>query len=84
MKNNLSQCAPSPSRFVGNRLQRALDLCGSDGRTLRQKYIIGDPMECPAGTAMEMKRLGYVGLYSRSNLLVYTLPNTRLRIHVMA
>ena len=51
--------------FVGNRLASTLDLVGPDGMTLRQKYLIGDPQACQAGSAVEMKRRGYVGAYSR-------------------
>lgn len=60
--------AVSGATFVGNRPASCLDLrggAGTGGRTLRQRFAIGDPRECPAGTAEEMKRRGYVGIYMK-------------------
>jgi hypothetical protein len=53
------------STFVGNRSLRCLDLKGPDGRTLREKYLIGEPQACPMGCAAEMKKSGYVGIYDK-------------------
>jgi hypothetical protein len=53
------------TNFVGNRLATSLDLMGPDKRTLREKYLIGDPRDCPVGSAEEMKRRGYVGIYEK-------------------
>src|SRR4051812_46666392 len=51
--------------FVGNRRPTCLDLVGYDNKTLREKFLIGAPRACFAGTAEEMEREGFVGLYSR-------------------
>ena len=44
---------------------RAHFLTGPDSKTLREKYLVGDPPDCPLGTAEEMKRRGYVGIYEK-------------------
>ena len=62
--------------FVGNRLASTLDLVGPDGKTLRQKYIIGEPHACAVGTVEQMKRRGYVGAYSKKTEPVYYLPGS--------
>lgn len=54
---------PKRERFLGNRLASSLDLVGLDRKTLRQKYDIGEPFDCPLGNAEEMKRRGFVGIY---------------------
>lgn len=51
--------------FVGNRRATTLDLIGPDMKTLREKYMIGEPRDCPMGTGERMKRLGFVGIYER-------------------
>ena len=51
--------------FVGNRLATCLDLIGPDKKTLRDKYLVGDPRDCPMGTAAEMKARGFVGIYEK-------------------
>ena len=51
--------------FVGNRLATCLDLIGPDKKTLREKYHVGEPRDCPFGTAEEMKRRGFVGIYEK-------------------
>ena len=66
--------------FIGNRLETSLDLLGPDRKTLRQKYVIGDPRDCPAGTAKEMKARGYIGLYKRDAVVEFRIPNTNLTI----
>jgi hypothetical protein len=70
----------SEATFVGNRSVRCLDLVGPDKRTLRDKYLIGDPHDCPLGTADEMKRKGFVGIYLRHPLVRFRLPNSNLVI----
>lgn len=68
--------------FVGNRLASSLDLVGPDGKSLRQKYLIGDPVDCQAGTSGEMKRRGYVGIYKKNPNVVFRIPNSNLTIRV--
>ena len=55
---------------------------GADGKTLRQKYVIGHPQDCPAAKADEMKRRGYVGIYTKTAVSVFRLPNSNLTIRV--
>ena len=55
-----------PLNFLGNRLASALDLIGPDGLSLRRKYLIGDPRDCPFAPADVMKKNGYVGIYRRA------------------
>jgi hypothetical protein len=68
--------------FVGNRRASSLDLVGPDKTTLREKYLIGEPRDCPHGSAEEMKRAGYVGIYRKSGAITYRLPGTNLTITV--
>ncbi len=56
----------SEMTFVGNRLATAVDLLGPDKKSLRDKYLIGDPRDCPYGNAEEMKRRGFVGIYEKT------------------
>lgn len=60
--------------FIGNRSVRCLDLIGPDKKTLRQKYHIGEPHACPMGSAEEMKRRGYVGIYRKEPATLFRLP----------
>jgi hypothetical protein len=53
------------TNYVGNRLASSLDLPGPDHKTLREKYLIGEPRDCPIGKAAEMKRRGFVGIYEK-------------------
>ena len=53
------------STFVGNRRATTLDLVGPDMKTLREKYFIGDPCDCVMGSAEQMKRMGFVGIYEK-------------------
>ena len=80
-ENNPS-CAPP--YFLGNRRASSLDLIGADGKTLRQKYIIGHPQNCSVANADEMKRRGYVGIYAKNAVSVFRLPNSSLTIRVPA
>ena len=64
--------------FIGNRRESTLDLVGPDKKTLREKYFIGDPQDCAVGTAEQMKRQGFVGIYHRTQDRVYYLPGTSL------
>ena len=52
--------------FVGNRSSSCLDLVGPDKKTIREKYIVGEPHDCPMGNAAEMKRRGFVGIYLKN------------------
>ncbi len=65
-----------PATFVGNRPRHVLDLVGPDKKTLRQKYVVGDPCACPVGTVEEMKRRGYVGVYLQNTAMLYRLPSS--------
>ncbi|MDB6057950.1 MAG: hypothetical protein JWO95_1794 [Verrucomicrobiales bacterium] len=64
------------STFVGNRAATSLDLVGPDKKTLREKYYVGEPHDCPMGTADEMKRRGYVGIYLKEPVTFFRLPNS--------
>ena len=68
------------STFVGNRSVGCLDLVGPDQRTIREKYLIGEPHDCPLGKAEEMKRRGYVGIYLKNTPIKFRLPNSSLVI----
>ena len=82
MNRKNREAAFASLHFIGNRLATSVDLVGPDGKTLRQKYIIGAPAACPAGTAEEMGRRGYVGLYKRESFLVLRIPNSNLTLRV--
>lgn len=62
--------------FVGNRRASTLDLVGPDGKTLRQKYVIGEPHPCAAGSAEDMKQRGFVGVYAKQTGTLYRLPGS--------
>ena len=66
--------------FVGNRSVNCLDLVGPDKRTLREKYLIGEPHDCPIGSAEEMKRRGFVGIYLKNTAIKFRLPNSSMII----
>jgi hypothetical protein len=51
--------------YVGHRLASALDFLDEGCRTVRDNYIIGDPQDCEIGTAAQLKKKGFVGLYRR-------------------
>jgi len=75
MKNTtVSVC--NSATFVGNRPVHALDWLGPDKKSLRQKYLIGEPCNCPSGTADQMKKRGYVGIYLKSPGMFFRLPNS--------
>lgn len=73
-KNEYAGC--TASNYVGNRSGRCLDLIGPDKKTLREKYLIGEPRDCPMGTAAQMKAQGYVGIYLKEPVTFYRLPNS--------
>ena len=74
---NLTEPAKCNSEtFVGNRSRNSLDLVGPDKRTLREKYVIGEPHDCPVGTSDQMRALGFVGIYAREVATFYRLPNS--------
>lgn len=77
---NKTSSAPTcdESTFVGNRLAGCLDLLGPDKKSLRQKFIIGEPRACAAGSAEEMKRRGYVGIYQKERTVTFRIPHTSL------
>jgi hypothetical protein len=66
----------TPATFIGNRPAHVLDLVGPDRKSLRQKYLIGEPCSCPSGTAEEMKRRGYVGIYLKTPAQLFRLPHS--------
>ena len=66
--------------FVGNRLASCLDLLGPDKKSLRQKFLVGEPGRCAAGSADEMKRRGYVGIYQKEREFKFRLPHSNLII----
>ena len=66
--------------FVGNRSAQSLDLVGPDKKTLREKYVIGDPHDCPMGSAGEMKRRGYVGIYLKNAPVRFRLPQANMMV----
>jgi hypothetical protein len=67
MNKNNSKIVCNETNFVGNRLASSLDLIGPDKKTLREKYLIGDPRNCPMGSSEEMKRRGFVGIYEKES-----------------
>ncbi|MEO6181707.1 MAG: hypothetical protein ABIP71_01100 [Verrucomicrobiota bacterium] len=78
MKANESTC--SEANFVGNRLAGCLNLIGPDGKSLRQKFLIGEPSACAAGSAEEMKKRGYVGIYQKERTMTFRLPHSNMVI----
>ncbi|MEP6662971.1 MAG: hypothetical protein ABJC04_04830 [Verrucomicrobiota bacterium] len=64
--------------FIGNRMVGSLDLIGPDKKSLREKYLIGDPRQCAAGSAEEMKRRGYVGIYMKERVVRFRIPQSGL------
>jgi hypothetical protein len=76
MTNKTPTNSPNAPVFVGNRSVRCLDLVGPDKKTIRQKYLIGEPHSCPMGTAEEMKRRGFVGIYLREPAVLFRLPDS--------
>ena len=66
------------ANYIGNRSIRSLDLLGPDKKTLREKYLIGEPRDCPMGTADEMKRRGFVGIYMKEPANFFRLRGTGL------
>ena len=76
MKNQDTLC--NEATFVGNRSIQCLDLVGPDKKTIREKYIVGEPHDCPMGSAQEMKRRGYVGIYLKNAPVRFRLPNSNV------
>ncbi|HZM01817.1 MAG TPA: hypothetical protein VFC44_02235 [Candidatus Saccharimonadales bacterium] len=73
-KNDQTGC--TAATYVGNRSIRCLDLVGPDQKTIRQKYLIGEPQDCPMGRADEMKQRGFVGIYLKEAVTFFRLPNS--------
>jgi hypothetical protein len=80
MVKNVSSSVCNAATYVGNRPASTLDIVGPDKRTLREKYIIGDPQACPAASAEEMKRRGFVGIYQREPVMTFRLPHSNMRV----
>jgi hypothetical protein len=80
MLNVPSSISCSAASYIGNRPSSCLDLVGPDKKTLREKYFIGDPHDCPSGTAAEMKARGFVGIYSREQATFFRLPKSNRRV----
>ncbi|MDB6026519.1 MAG: hypothetical protein JWM68_2742 [Verrucomicrobiales bacterium] len=66
--------------FVGNRSVSCLDIVGPDKRTLREKYLVGEPHSCPMGNAEDMKKRGFVGIYLKNPTVKLRLPNSSFLI----
>jgi len=79
--NKTSEPACNEATFVGNRLAGCLDLLGPDKKSLRQKFLIGEPRACAAGSAEDMKRRGYVGIYQKERTVTFRIPQTNLLLH---
>jgi hypothetical protein len=75
MKTN-SEPICNESNFIGNRRETCLDLVGYDGKTLREKFLVGDPRDCHVGSAAEMKQEGFVGIYSKPLKFSKAVPRT--------
>jgi len=78
MRTNAREVQPFRGEYVGNRPEATLDLVGPDKKTLRDKFVIGEPRDCPAGTADEMRRRGFVGIYQKTPCRTFRLPGTGL------
>ncbi|MEO6036280.1 MAG: hypothetical protein ABIQ35_13570 [Verrucomicrobiota bacterium] len=78
--NKATESPCNEATFVGNRLGTCLDLLGPDKKSLRQKFLIGEPRRCAAGTGEEMKRRGYVGIYQKEREVRFRLPYSNLVI----
>lgn len=78
--NKSTEPARDEATFVGNRLASSLDLVGPDKKTLRQKFLIGEPRGCAAGSAEEMKRRGYVGIYLKERVVTFRLPQSNFLV----
>jgi hypothetical protein len=80
MNNTIEHSFCTDATFVGNRSTHCLDLVGPDKKTIREKYLIGEPHDCPLGTAGEMKRRGFVGIYMKNPVVRLRLPHSNLVI----
>lgn len=78
MKTKENPC--NDATFVGNRSVSCLDIVGPDKRTLREKYLVGEPHACPMGSAEEMKKRGFVGIYLKNPTVKLRLPNSNFLI----
>ena len=78
MNNPMPLC--TDSTFVGNRSVNCLDIRGPDRRTIREKYLIGEPHDCPMGSADEMKRRGFVGIYVKNPVVRLRIPHSNVVI----
>lgn len=78
--NKTTEPARDEATFVGNRLASCLDLVGPDKKTLRQKFLVGEPRACAAGSAEDMKRRGYVGIYQKERTITFRLPQSNFLV----
>ncbi len=78
MKTKENPC--NDATFVGNRSISCLDIVGPDKKTLREKYLIGEPHDCPMGNSEEMKKRGFVGIYLKNPTVKLRLPNSNFLI----
>lgn len=78
MNKTNAESALNEATFVGNRLASCLDLVGPDKKTLRQKFLVGEPRQCAAGSAEDMKKRGYVGIYQKERTVTFRIPHTNL------
>lgn len=76
MTNKKIELLCTAATYVGNRSIQCLDLRGPDQKTLREKYLIGEPRDCPFGTSAEMKRRGFVGIYLKEPSALFRLPRS--------
>ncbi len=74
--NTNSAC--NDATFVGNRAVTCLDIPGPDQKTLREKYLVGDPHDCAVGNSEEMKKRGYVAIYLKNPTIRSRLPNSKI------
>jgi hypothetical protein len=78
MKTKENPC--NDATFVGNRSVSCLDIVGPDKRTLRDKYLIGEPHACAAGTAEQMSKRGFVGIYTKNPIVRLRVPGSSFMI----
>ncbi len=74
MRNIIKKNECNAANYIGNRLATSLELMGPDKKKLRDKYHIGEPRDCAAGSSVEMKRRGYVGIYEKESRIRMSLP----------
>ncbi|HEV8543395.1 MAG TPA: hypothetical protein VGR78_13450 [Verrucomicrobiae bacterium] len=78
MVNKIEKTQPFRGEYIGNRPESVLDLVGPNKKTLRDKYAIGEPRDCAAGTADQMRQRGFVGIYHKSPSRIFRLAGSDL------